>query len=202
MGDQRQPALDPLRPIAPEWVGAVRRRSAVAGARARSVLVAARDLLPAGFVHSKAALAVHSGRGSDACRGPSRDRTGLLRAMVDDGDRVRELARRRGLASERGRADPATEGGFKVTADQGVVLYDQDCGFCKWSLAKVLRWDHSKRLRAVPIQSEEGARLLADVPPDQRLESWHFVDRDGKRFSAGAAAAPLARALPRGRALA
>jgi len=89
-----------------------------------------------------------------------------------------------------------------VTADQGVVLYDQDCGFCKWSLAKVLRWDHSKRLRAVPIQSEEGARLLADVPPDQRLESWHFVDRDGKRFSAGAAAAPLARALPRGRALA
>jgi predicted DCC family thiol-disulfide oxidoreductase YuxK len=82
------------------------------------------------------------------------------------------------------------------------VLYDADCGFCKWSLDKLLAWDRAHRLRPVAIQSEEGARLLADVPDSRRLESWHLIDENGVRFSAGAAAAPLARLLPGGRPLA
>lgn len=86
--------------------------------------------------------------------------------------------------------------------DQSVVLYDRDCGFCKWSLNKILAWDRTKRLRAVPIQSEEGDRLLAGVDPDVRLDSWHLVSGDGRLFSAGAAAEPLARILPWGRPLA
>jgi predicted DCC family thiol-disulfide oxidoreductase YuxK len=85
---------------------------------------------------------------------------------------------------------------------QSVVLYDQDCGFCKWSLDKILAWDRSKRLRAVPIQSEEGERLLAGVDPEVRLDSWHLVSGDGELFSAGTAAEPLARILPWGRPLA
>jgi predicted DCC family thiol-disulfide oxidoreductase YuxK len=84
---------------------------------------------------------------------------------------------------------------------QEVILYDEDCGFCKWSLDKILIWDRSRRLQPVPIQSEEGDRLLANVDPAARLGSWHLVD-DGKLFSAGAAAAPLARILPAGRPLA
>ncbi len=90
-----------------------------------------------------------------------------------------------------------------MTADgRAVILYDQDCGFCKWSLDKILAWDRSKRLRAVAIQSEEGQRLLADLDPDVRLDSWHLVTADGTLFSAGAAAEPLARILPWGRPLA
>ena len=90
-----------------------------------------------------------------------------------------------------------------MTAEgQSVVLYDQDCGFCKWSLDKILAWDRAKRLRAVAIQSEEGRRLLAGVDPDLRLDSWHLVTGDGALFSAGAAAEPLARILPWGRPLA
>jgi predicted DCC family thiol-disulfide oxidoreductase YuxK len=85
---------------------------------------------------------------------------------------------------------------------QSVVLYDRDCGFCKWSLDKILAWDRAKRLRAVPIQSEEGERLLARVDPDARLDSWHLVTSEGQLFSAGAAAGPLARTLPLGRPLA
>jgi predicted DCC family thiol-disulfide oxidoreductase YuxK len=89
-----------------------------------------------------------------------------------------------------------------VTAEpQSLVLYDQDCAFCKWSLDKILAWDRSKRLRAVAIQSEEGEQLLAGVDPQLRLDSWHLVS-DGKVFSAGAAAEPLARLLPWGRPLA
>jgi predicted DCC family thiol-disulfide oxidoreductase YuxK len=90
-----------------------------------------------------------------------------------------------------------------LTAEgRSVVLYDQDCGFCKWSLEKILAWDRSKRLRAVPIQSEDGERLLAVVDPEVRLDSWHLVSDEGKLFSGGAVAEPLARILPWGRPLA
>ena len=86
--------------------------------------------------------------------------------------------------------------------ERPVVLYDADCGFCRWSLAKILAWDRGGRLRPLAIGSDEGARLLSDLDPERRLASWHFVDRDGKRTSAGAAAAPLLRELPGGRRLA
>jgi len=90
-----------------------------------------------------------------------------------------------------------------MTADgRSVILYDEDCGFCKWSLDKILAWDRSRRLRAVAIQSEEGRHLLAGVDPAVRLDSWHLVGGDGALYSAGAAAAPLARLLPWGRPLA
>ena len=89
-----------------------------------------------------------------------------------------------------------------TTAGRSVVLYDEDCAFCKWSLEKILAWDRSRRLRAVPIQSDEGERLLAGVDPSLRLDSWHFVSSDGMLFSAGAAVRPLVRVLPLGRPLA
>jgi predicted DCC family thiol-disulfide oxidoreductase YuxK len=83
-----------------------------------------------------------------------------------------------------------------------VVLYDADCGFCRWSLDKILQWDRGRQVRAVAIQSEEGDRLLADMSEDERLASWHFVTPDGRRFSGGSAAGPLARLLPLGRPIA
>jgi predicted DCC family thiol-disulfide oxidoreductase YuxK len=91
-----------------------------------------------------------------------------------------------------------------VAPDQrrSVILYDADCGFCRWSLAKLLAWDRHGRLRPVEIQSVEGGRLLADLDQDRQLASWHFVDREGRRHSGGLAAAPLLRSLPAGRPLA
>ncbi len=85
--------------------------------------------------------------------------------------------------------------------DQLAVLYDRDCGFCKWSLDKILAWDRRRRLRPVAIQSEEGGRLLAAIAPERRLDSWHLVE-DGEVRSAGAAAPRLFDALPGGRPLA
>lgn len=81
------------------------------------------------------------------------------------------------------------------------VLYDRDCGFCRWSLDKVLAWDRRRLLRPVAIQSEEGQRLLAPVPAERRLDSWHLVT-DGEIRSAGAAAPPLFAVLPGGRPIA
>lgn len=89
-----------------------------------------------------------------------------------------------------------------MTPRDHTVLYDSDCGFCKWSLDKILAWDRADRLRPVAIQSPEGQELLAGVPPENRLDSWHLVEPGGRVSSAGDGAPPLARVLPGGRPLA
>lgn len=83
-----------------------------------------------------------------------------------------------------------------------IVLYDDGCAFCKWSLDKILAWDRRRLLRPVPIQSEEGGELLAGMPEAERLESWHLALPSGEVRSAGDAAGPLAEVLPGGRPLA
>jgi predicted DCC family thiol-disulfide oxidoreductase YuxK len=85
--------------------------------------------------------------------------------------------------------------------DTATILYDRDCGFCRWSLAKLLVWDRADRLHPLPIQSAEGQRLLADVPEHERLESWHLVDATGRVSSGGDAFPAVFRLLPGGRPL-
>lgn len=82
------------------------------------------------------------------------------------------------------------------------VLYDEDCGFCRWSAERLRVWDRSDRLRFVAIQAPEGDALLSRVPPRERLDSMHAVTPDGRVWSAGGAAAPILRRLPLGRPLA
>ena len=82
---------------------------------------------------------------------------------------------------------------------RAVLLYDGDCGFCRWATDRVLGWDRRGALLALPIQSEEGDRLLDGMTPGRRLSSWHLASPDGRVNSGGAAVAPLARVLPLGR---
>ncbi len=84
---------------------------------------------------------------------------------------------------------------------RAILLYDADCGFCRWSATRILAWDRTHRLRAVPLQSEEADQLLHAVEPERRPDSWHLVVPGGV-FSGGAAVSPLARLLPRGAPLA
>jgi predicted DCC family thiol-disulfide oxidoreductase YuxK len=75
------------------------------------------------------------------------------------------------------------------------VLYDADCGFCRWSLAWLLQRDHEQRLVPVAIQSKAGQTLLeaAGVPEDQRLREAH-AHRTGDppaMLRSGGDAAPL-----------
>jgi predicted DCC family thiol-disulfide oxidoreductase YuxK len=80
------------------------------------------------------------------------------------------------------------------------VIYDADCGFCKWCLAVLLTWDRARgRLRPLPLGTEEADRLLTDLSPEERDASWHLVDDAGARSSAGAALAPALALLPGGR---
>jgi predicted DCC family thiol-disulfide oxidoreductase YuxK len=80
-----------------------------------------------------------------------------------------------------------------------VVLYDADCGLCKWLLAGLLRWDRALRLRPIALQRPEADDLLADLAPVERMASWHLISPTGARRSGGAAVPRLLRLLPRGR---
>jgi len=79
------------------------------------------------------------------------------------------------------------------------VLYDADCGFCKWLLAGLLHWDRAVSLRPIALQRPEADDLLADLAPAERMASWHLISPTGARCSGGAAVAPLLRLLPGGR---
>ncbi len=82
------------------------------------------------------------------------------------------------------------------------ILYDADCGFCRWSLAWLLRWDRRRRLEPVALQDRRADELLGGIDEERRAGSWHLVGTDGRVASAGAAAAPLLRLLPGGAPLA
>ena len=85
---------------------------------------------------------------------------------------------------------------------RALVLFDGECGFCRWSAGVVESWDRSGGIRGIPVQSAAGQDLLEDLTPEEQLDSWHLALPDGNVFSAGAAAAPLLRLLPGGRPLA
>jgi predicted DCC family thiol-disulfide oxidoreductase YuxK len=80
-----------------------------------------------------------------------------------------------------------------------VVLYDGDCGLCKWLLAALLRWDRGLRLRPIALQRSEAEHFLADLASTEQMASWHLISPTGARRSGGAAVVPLLRLLPRGR---
>ena len=85
---------------------------------------------------------------------------------------------------------------------QAVLLYDSDCGFCRWSVDKVLAWDRGGRLESMELQDAEADSLLGAMDEDVKMSSWHLVTPDGRIYSAGAAAPPLLRLLPGGKPLA
>ena len=89
-----------------------------------------------------------------------------------------------------------------MPAPKTAVLYDAECNICKTITETLLTWDRAGRLRPVAIQSEEGDRLLAAIPAEDRLKSFHLVAPNGEVASAGPALADLFRKLPGGRPLA
>ena len=79
-----------------------------------------------------------------------------------------------------------------------MLIYDRDCGFCRWCLGKVLAWDRRRAVRPVALGTEEANGLLGDMPRADQFSSWHLVDDEGVH-SAGAGFPPLLRLLPGGR---
>ena len=82
------------------------------------------------------------------------------------------------------------------------VLYDGECGLCRFIMGSLLRWDRRRRLRPLALQTAEGIGLLPDMDEETRLASFHFVEPDGSVHSGGRALPRLLRCLPGGAPLA
>lgn len=80
-----------------------------------------------------------------------------------------------------------------------VILYDDDCGLCKWLVQWFLLWDRRGVLRTLPIQSAEADPHLGHLSHEERMASWHLALPDGSVHSGGAAFPPFLRLLPGGR---
>jgi len=78
-----------------------------------------------------------------------------------------------------------------------VILFDSNCGFCRWSLSKILVLDRAGRLRPVALQSSEADDLLSEINPERRMVSWHLIV-GGRIHTGGEAVSHLARLLPAG----
>ena len=72
---------------------------------------------------------------------------------------------------------------------EAILLYDADCGFCRWAIDKLLAWDRAGRLRPAALQGPEPT-VSCRMSEEKRMGSWHLVV-DGDVYSGGAAAAPL-----------
>jgi predicted DCC family thiol-disulfide oxidoreductase YuxK len=83
-----------------------------------------------------------------------------------------------------------------------LVLYGEDCAFCRWSSARLRAWDRHGRLDFRSIQTAQRERRLDSLARDARYVSWHVVTPDGHVWPAGPAVPPLMRRLPGGRPLA
>ena len=81
---------------------------------------------------------------------------------------------------------------------RAVILFDNDCGFCRWSLSKLLAWDRHGRLRPVALQSEQADDFLMGMDRERKMASWHLVAPNGRTHSGGEAVPQVARLLPGG----
>lgn len=66
-----------------------------------------------------------------------------------------------------------------MTVERPVLLYDDDCRFCRFSARVVARLDRGERLAFLPLDDPAADLLLATVPADERSASWRLVQRDG-----------------------
>lgn len=82
-------------------------------------------------------------------------------------------------------------------AEQAWLLYDADCGVCKFIVARVLELDRQRRFRPLALQHRRAAELLPGRSEEERMRSFHVVEADGTVRSAGDGLAALVPALRR-----
>ena len=81
------------------------------------------------------------------------------------------------------------------SAERDRLLYDADCGLCKFVVARVL--EVNRHVRPVALQDPFAEALLPGLDSEERLRSFHLVDSSGRVHSAGAGLAELIPPLRR-----
>ena len=91
---------------------------------------------------------------------------------------------------------PGSRTSSSASADRPWILYDADCGVCKFILARVLELDRGK-YRPLSLQDPRAAELLPGIGEEERMQSFHIVEPDGTVHSAGDGLAELVPGLGR-----
>jgi predicted DCC family thiol-disulfide oxidoreductase YuxK len=91
---------------------------------------------------------------------------------------------------------PGSRTSSNASADRPWILYDADCGVCKFILARVLELDRG-RYRPLALQDPRAAELLPGLQEEERMQSFHIVEADGTVHSAGDGLAELVPGLDR-----
>jgi predicted DCC family thiol-disulfide oxidoreductase YuxK len=87
--------------------------------------------------------------------------------------------------------------------DRLVVLFDEDCAFCRWTAGQLARLDRRRRLLLMPLQDAPGAPDLARIAATHALQkSLHVVSPNGSVRTGGDALIEIFRLLPGGRLVA
>ena len=79
---------------------------------------------------------------------------------------------------------------------QPTLLYDGGCRFCRFAARTIVRLDPTGMLTVLPFDDPQGHVLLEPIPAEERFETWHLVQPEGRRASGGAGLAELVRLLP------
>ncbi len=81
-------------------------------------------------------------------------------------------------------------------AEPLILVYDADCGFCRWSVAVLLDRDQRGALEPMTIDEADSRGLLDSVEPIDRTRSAHVVLPDGQVLSGGSGVRALAARVP------
>ena len=68
-----------------------------------------------------------------------------------------------------------------------ILLYDGSCGFCRRSVALLVRLDPDRRVARVDMTSAVAEPLMSTISPGRRQQSIHVIRPDGRVLHAGVA---------------
>lgn len=77
-----------------------------------------------------------------------------------------------------------------------VVIYDNDCAFCRWSTDLFGQWDKRGILRFVSCKSEERIREFPQIPQEECMGALQAMLPNSSRKSGFDAVAHVMRYLP------
>ena len=80
--------------------------------------------------------------------------------------------------------------------DRPVLLYDDDCRFCRACAALIEKWDRRGRMALLPFSDDQARELMSAIDPEIRERSMHIVQPSGTIESGGDAMVGVLEGLP------
>ncbi|HEX5939668.1 MAG TPA: DUF393 domain-containing protein [Dehalococcoidia bacterium] len=81
-------------------------------------------------------------------------------------------------------------------ANEPILLYDDDCRFCRACADLIRAWDRQGRMALLPFSDTTARNLMAPIGPELRERSMHVVQPSGAIESGGDAMVAVLEVLP------